>query len=130
MGIAISVICKRCGSRYSASFGGGFVFHLLRCDACGREKSIAFHELGDLHLRYLKGLDGPYCVATSEHDRLVRENYPGEPLGEDEYFRAVEEFAGGCGCGGRFRMNAKPRCPECGSAEFDEDPEGPVCCYD
>ena len=35
-----------------------------------------------------------------------------------------------CECGGRFMVEAPPRCPECRSAEFDRDPEGESMIYD
>lgn len=106
------------------------MFHLLHCDTCGKDKSISFQELGDIHLRYLKGLKGPYCVATGDQDKYVRENYPGEPLHEEEYHKAIDSIAGVCGCGGHFRMDAKPKCPNCRSEDLDEDKNGMICCYD
>ena len=130
MGVEMAVKCTKCGHGYSASFGGGFVFHLLHCDSCGKDKSILFEELGEAHMRYLKGLKGPYCVATGEHDRFVQENYPGDPLSEEDYHKVIDGIAGECGCGGHFRMDAKPRCPKCGSADYEEDGEGCICCYD
>jgi hypothetical protein len=129
MGVELTVKCNKCGHRFSARLGGGFMFHLLHCDMCGKDRSISFRELGEAHLGYLKGLKGAYCVATGEHDRFVRVNYPGEPLPEDEYHRVIDDFAGKCRCGGHFRMDAKPRCPRCRSDEFVET-EGIVCHYD
>ncbi len=130
MGVEMAVRCRKCGCGFSARFGGGFIFHLLHCDTCGKDRSISFEEIGEAHLRYLKGLKGPYCVATSEHDRFVRENYPGEPLPEEDYHKVIDSIAGECGCGGHFRMDAKPRCPECRSEEFEEVEDGMICHYD
>ena len=130
MGVEMSMRCKKCGHSFSASFGGGFMFHLLHCDKCGKDKSISFQELGDVHLRYLKGLKGPYCVATGEHDKYVRENYPGEPLPEEDYHKVIDSLVGECRCGGHFRMDAKPRCPKCRAEDLDENKNGMICCYD
>jgi len=130
MGREYGVICRKCGQKFSVSEGGGFVFHLLHCDRCGRERSISFEDIGEPHLRYLKGLPGPYAIATSDHDENVRENYPGEPISEEEYHAAVEKLAGKCRCGGEFRFGAPPRCPECGSADLEEDTDGEEVCYD
>lgn len=120
MGQEKNATCRECGHRFTIKDGGGFHFHLLRCEECGSTKDIGFDELGEIHLRYLKGLEAPYCIATSEHDEYVRENYDGEPLEEEEYESKVEEIAGKCKCGGQFRFDAKPRCPKCKSVEIEE----------
>ena len=105
MGCKFDAICDSCGSEFSANFGGGFFFHLLHCEDCGVEMAIRFEELGDLHFRYLKGLNGHYCLASAEHDRIIREIFPGPPLTEQEYRRKVEDLAGYCACGGKFDGN-------------------------
>ncbi len=130
MGQQDQVICNNCGHHFDVSEGGGFFFHLLHCDQCGAEKGISFDEIGDPHLRYLKDLSGPYCVASSDQDKYIRENYPGESLSEKDYHRIVEELAGECDCGGSFKLNEKPRCPECNSTSYKEDPEGEIVYYD
>ena len=131
MGRQYDAKCKKCGKKFTVRDGGGFIFHLLHCDKCGREKSISFDEIGEPHLRYIKGLDIPYCIATSKHDEDIQKNYPGEPLSEEEYNKAVEKKAGKCDCGGRFRFDALPRCPKCGSLDLlcDENSPG-ICFYD
>ncbi len=129
MGIQLTVKCNKCGCKFGARLGGGFVFHLLHCDTCGGDKSITFEELGEVHLRYLKGLNGPYCVATGEHDRFVQENYPGDPLPEKDYHKVIDSVAGECKCGGHFRMDANPRCPQCNSDDFEKT-DDVFCCYD
>ena len=130
MGREFVATCRNCGGECTISDGGGFVFHLLHCDQCGGEKGMPFDEIGEPHLRYLKGLAGPYSMATAEHDRDVKENYPGEPLAEDEYHRIVEEMAGTCTCGGRFRFDAPPRCPNCHSDDLEYDEDRPSVMYD
>lgn len=130
MGQQYTAICNACGKRFTVSDGGGFTFHLLHCDACGCERAISFQEIGEPHLRYLKGLHVPYSVATAEHDRRVKEAYAGEPMGRDEYERAVEQLCGACECGGRFRFDAPARCPVCRSADWRRDLEGSFICYD
>ena len=71
--------------------------------------------MGDIHLGYVKGLDGPYAVVRAASDERIRQEYRGEPISEREYQVAVEGLVGGCDCGGSFRYDAPPRCPECGS---------------
>jgi len=88
------VKCNSCGKELEIRERGGFTFHLLHCDICGAEKMISFDELGDIHLRYIKGLDMPYSIATMEAEKDIKENYPSEPISEDEYLKLVEEYAG------------------------------------
>ena len=130
MGQESPATCGKCGNLFRVRQGGGFVFHLLHCDTCGEEKVVLFEELGEIHLRYLKGLPGPYSISTQEHDRHVRENYPGEPLLEEEYYREVEKLAGECPCGGHFTMKARPRCPKCHSSKWTQDKWGTFTDYD
>lgn len=120
MGHSFEATCLDCRERFQASEGGGFAFHLLRCDRCGQTKDIGFDEIGEPHLRYLKGLDGPYCVASSASDEAVRRDFPGEPMTEDKYHRAVETLVGSCECGGQFRFDAPIRCPRCRSTNIEQ----------
>lgn len=130
MGSKSGVICKDCSTKYNMFKGGGFRFHLLHCDICGKEKQVSFRELGDIHLRYIKGLNVPYCMATNESDKFIQENYPGDSIGEDEYHSLVEEFSGKCECGGNYSFDAPQRCPNCRSTESEFDPEGGFEMYD
>ena len=67
MGHIVEAKCLDCGEKFEIEHGGGFFFHLLRCDKCGKTESIGFDKLGELHLQYLKGLPGPY----SHFQRLI-----------------------------------------------------------
>jgi hypothetical protein len=120
MGHKTDAKCLDCGTAFNVHHGGGFYFHLVRCEQCGAIKSIGFEELGEIHLRYLKGLPGPYCGASAEHDAHVRKHVPVEPISEEEYDREVEAFAGACDCGARFTLTAPPRCPKCRSTRIEE----------
>ena len=120
MGHRVRAKCLECGKAFTVDHGGGFYFHFLRCEKCGKTKSISFDRLGELHLRYLKGLPGPYCVVTSEHDKFVREQMDVVPMAEDEYHRGVEKVAGKCKCQGQYVFDAPPRCPKCHSAHIEE----------
>jgi hypothetical protein len=120
MGCTLTAKCLDCGESFTVDDGGGFCFHLLRCDRCGVERSVGFEELGLTHIRYLKGLSGPYCIASMEHDEWVRKNAPVEPLSEGEYHKSIEEQAGSCRCGGRYALDAPPRCPKCRSARIKQ----------
>jgi len=130
MGTESGAICNKCSKKFTVEEGGGFVFHLLHCNKCGKSKSISFEEIGEPHLRYLKGLGGPYCMATRDFDKHIQENYPGTPLSRKEYHSIIEDMLGKCKCGGIFKFNAPPRCPKCKSKDFSNDPEGQVIMYD
>ncbi len=120
MGHTMNAKCHECGNTFTVDKGGGFFFHLLRCDKCGKTKPIGFDRLGELHLRYLKGLPGPYCVASRDHDKHVREHADVEPISEVEYHKGVEAIAGRCRCRGNYKLDAPPRCPKCRSAVIEE----------
>jgi len=128
MGHQTEAKCLDCGCTFTVDHGGGFFFHLLRCDRCGRTKAIGFADLGELHVRYVKGLSGPYCLASSEDDRKIQEQAPVEPISAEEYHRGVEAVVGECQCHGRYTFDAPVRCPECGSTRVEEG--GPTIMYD
>jgi hypothetical protein len=132
MGSASGFVCRRCGTSFSVGSGGGFFFDLLHCDTCGRGRSVSHQELGDIHLRFVKGLDRPYAVARMAMDRRIQAEYEGEPIGRDEYHALAEASLEPCHCGGRFRYDAEPRCPTCRSTSGDwvADGSGPHVLYD
>jgi hypothetical protein len=111
---------KTCGCKFEVSEGGGFLFHLLRCDACGESKSMSFEEIGEPHIRYVKGMKIPYSMATAQNDLRTQEKYPGKTLSARSYHIAVEKLAGSCQCGGFFKFNTKPRCPKCRSTKLSK----------
>ena len=125
MGQISGYICGQCGEHFRVRDGGGFFFDMLHCDACGAAKSISHQELGDIHLRFVKGLTTPYAMARAAMDRDIQANYPGEPISRDEYHALAEATLGPCDCGGRFRYDAPPRCPNCRSTAkaWVEDPQ-------
>ena len=132
MGSAVGYVCQACGTRFSVRNGGGFFFDLLHCDQCGATQSVSHQELGDIHLRFVKGLPGPYAVARASMDRQIQRDYPGEPLSRDEYHAAAEATLASCSCGGAFRYDAPARCPSCRSTseQWQPDPEAPHVHYD
>lgn len=129
MGYQFQAKCLDCGSTFTVRNGGGFFFHLLHCDRCGQAKGINFDELGELHVRYVKGLGMPYSSASKEHDWYIQEHSPVEPISGEEYYRRVEAVVGKCICGGNYTFDALPRCPQCHSTRFDDDGSSGIC-YD
>lgn len=121
MGGSSGYICRACGTHFTVRGGGGFTFDQLHCDACGMDRSVSHEELGDIHLRFVKGLPGPYAVSRWEADARIQRDYPGEPLTEEAYHAAAEASLEPCACGGRFRYNAPSRCPGCRSTKEQWD---------
>ena len=132
MGRATGHICRACKTRFRVKHGGGFFFDLLHCDRCGRAQSVGHEELGDIHLRFVKGLGRPYTVGRTAMDRRIQREYPGKPLSRDEYHAAAEATFDPCACGGRFLYGAPPRCPTCGSTSetWETDPAASMMFYD
>lgn len=120
MGSEVEAKCLDCGKIFTVKDGGGFFFHLVRCNKCGKTKSIGFDDLGELHLRYLKGLPAPYCIASSEHDRIIQKHATIEAISEEEYHRGIDAIAGKCRCGGKYTLDAPSRCPKCRSTHIEE----------
>ena len=115
MGSVIEYRCEACGTDISVSEGGGFFFDRLHCDRCGKSATISHQDLGDIHLRFVKGLKTPYALARAAMDRDIQANYPGEPISRAEYRALAEATLKPCECGGRFRYDAPSRCPGCRS---------------
>ncbi len=115
MGQMFEATCQSCRKEFVASEGGGFAFESLRCAACGEATAVSFERIGTPYLAYLKGLN---CVLP-EPNGADGQSYPGEPIGEAEYHRAVEAIAGACECGGRFTFDAPLRCPTCRSDQIE-----------
>jgi predicted Zn-ribbon and HTH transcriptional regulator len=42
MGQTSNARCLNCGHEFELNQGGGFTFHLLRCDSCGMTKAVGF----------------------------------------------------------------------------------------
>lgn len=124
MGQMINCTCLDCGDTFTISEGGGFFFHLVRCEKCGETRGISFDELGELHDRYIKGLGMPYSSASEQHDRVIQADPHILPITEAEYDRGVEEKAGTCTCGGKFKLNAPARCPKCHSVSLEKGESG------
>ena len=69
MGSQKAATCLDCGEQFTVNDGGGFTFHQIAMRLCGRSAFVGFDELGDLHVRYLKGSAMPYTVASAdEHE--------------------------------------------------------------
>jgi predicted Zn-ribbon and HTH transcriptional regulator len=120
MGCQFDAKCLDCGKTFTVDEGGGFQFHLVRCDKCGRSKTIGFEQLGDLHLQYLKGLPVPYSIMSTERDQFVRDHVTLEPISEEDYHKGIEALAGKCRCGGKYTLDAAHRCPKCRSTNIEE----------
>jgi hypothetical protein len=130
MGHSTAANCADCGAKFMVDEGGGASFHLLRCSECAQVVEVPFEKVGEARLRFIKGLEAPFSVATSDEYRWVREHYSGDPLCEREYRVEVERVAGACGCGGDYVFDALPRCPRCTSPQIRLDPDKLQVAYD
>lgn len=106
MGREFTAQCLQCGTEFTVRDGGGFCFHLLHCDKCGKDKSVGFEELGEIQQKFYHSLDQPQSDQT---------------MTRSQFNSAVSQKAGKCSCGGHFKMNAKPRCPSCHSTKLTDD---------
>ena len=109
--------CLDCDTVFTRTVGPTMTADNLTCDRCGRSQLVSHAAIGDVHLRYIKGLAGPWSVSRTEADAFVRAHYPGEPLERADYEVAAEDALEPCSCGGRFRYGAPARCPRCGATE-------------
>jgi hypothetical protein len=75
MGQSYEAICSKCGETFMIPEGGGFYFHRLHCNKCGTGKDIGFDDLGEIHLRYIKESPSPYCIASWESDKKIKETF-------------------------------------------------------
>lgn len=107
MGESYTVRCKDCNKTFEVSIGGGFFFHLLHCDRCGRERSISLIEA----------------------DKKIKKENKNLSIQDKKYDELIEEYAGTCKCGGSFKFEAPPRCPRCRSEEYEQI-GGTITLYD
>jgi hypothetical protein len=120
MGHTATAKCLECGEIFTVSHSGGFFFHLLRCDTCGEAKSIGLDGLGDLHPRHPKGLPASCSFSRMEHGEQVHKDASAEPISKDDFYHGIEAVAGNCRCGGKYTLDAPPRCPKCHSTRIEE----------
>jgi hypothetical protein len=101
--------CFDCDSVFYHESGGGFGFHSLDCDKCGKHKLLDFSKLRDIQRRHFHKHPAG-CGTTWLYVREVN-------LGnnQDTYYTEVERAAGNCECEGKYRFNAPTRCPKCKS---------------
>jgi hypothetical protein len=113
MGARFDATCRACGHVFAASEGGGRHFEALRCDACGGARTVRHEEVPDAlaELRRQLGLAG---AIDSDEEALAAFDRATEA-----FHVALEAYAGGCECGGRYRFGAPLRCPRCRSTEVE-----------
>jgi Zn finger protein HypA/HybF involved in hydrogenase expression len=119
MGSRDEARCLDCGHRFELESGGGFMFHLLTCDTCGKNKGMDIDGLGELRLRYLKGMSEDWRRSSYDFSKNKPDLSKIEPIASEEYYKGVEGLAGTCKCGGKFTFDASPRCPKCRSTRIN-----------
>jgi len=118
MGHVTEATCLDCGAQFTVSAGGGFRFHRLRCDTCGKTVSVGFEELGQLYRRHLESLPLPAGVDSEERNRYIEKSLAYAPKPDDHV--GIETILDPCSCGGRFAFDAPPHCPQCRSAHIEQ----------
>jgi len=129
MGHLFGVICKDCGEKYNVSEGSGLIFHILRCDACGKGKPIRVKKLEEICSILFEEINSSIFIPSLHHHIF---SIDANPFGSNDYFTycfKLEDFFGRCCCGGHFRFNVLKRCPNCRSAMYENDPDGPDIQY-
>ena len=116
MGRKVKAKCLDCGEAFEVKHGGGFNFFLVRCDTCGKTRSVSFNNLS-----YLEASGKSPGIASAERDGDERKQAPVEPVSEGERNRRIEAVVGRCRCRGKYASDAPPRCPTCRSTRLDED---------
>ena len=119
MGHTAETKCRDCCKDFTFDQGGGFFFQLLRCDQCGKTKSIGHDKLGDLRKQYHRGKLHSFLIPIEDQERY-KQKYGVLPISEKEYHQAVEAIAGPCECSGKYTFDAPPRCRDCRSTRIDE----------
>jgi Zn finger protein HypA/HybF involved in hydrogenase expression len=130
MGALYGAICKECGTKYKARLGPNMLGFVVHCDKCGKEISGGdSFSLNWLYERYTKWLQISELIAKGADEKAIesinndRYGHIGSPIDRNEYIKLIEEVLGRCKCGGNYTHDAPPRCPNCGSKEYDEDPD-------
>jgi len=82
---------------------------------CGKTKSIPFDDLGELDLRYLKSVEGPYSAQAETATRIPENISPVSRYLEQRITKAVEKVAGQLQVPWKFTFDAPPRCRKCHS---------------
>ncbi|WKY48353.1 hypothetical protein Q5O24_03225 [Eubacteriaceae bacterium ES3] len=106
MGKKFTARCNVCQTEFDVREGGGLNFYLLHCNSCGKEKELSTKEVEK---------------ALPDQNQTLSRN------------EKIEAIAGTCE-NGHYRLNAKARCPKCGSADYsivtDKDGKVRIAFYD
>lgn len=107
MGEFYDALCNDCGTKFEVCEGSGMNAMPLHCTQCGKEWTWNF---GDDPVPWVMDYGprpGDFIITNAEG--------PDPPP---------------CECGGTFRVDASPRCPNCRSTNFRRDPLGRMGLYD
>jgi len=130
MGISYGAICKECGTKYKARMGQNMLGFCVHCDKCGEEIIGADKfSLNNPYRKYIKWLEISELIAKGADEKVIesinndRYGYIGKSIDRNEYIRLIVKVLGKCKCGGNYTHDAPPRCPNCRSKEYEEDPD-------
>lgn len=118
MGITYKAECRDCNSRFYIDIGDSRVAYILHCDLCGETGFVLQNKIPEIENRYNNFLnemrakyDWGKIQISAEDKQALRDS-------EKLYYSEIENYAGQCKCGGYFKKNAKPRCPNCKSTKI------------
>ena len=93
--------CQEYGTRFHVVEGGSMSLVRLRCNTCGEDWTMSVDKLDKIR---------------------ARTNL--------EPWQFLEQIAGNCECGGHFRKDAKQRCPQCNSLNYEIAPDSNMILFD
>lgn len=120
MGITYKAECRDCNSRFYINIGETKVAYLLHCDKCGEDKVVPHSKIPEIEKRYYDFLNEMRAKYEDDKIQITAEDKQALRDSEKLYFSEIENYAGQCECGGYFKKNAKPRCPNCESRKIKE----------
>src|SRR6266480_2157703 len=115
MGYSGTFRCNDCQTEFPASEGGGFLFHLLRCEFCDKTQSVGVD-------------DWPSTISVRTDLAQLLKRYS-----TMEEIRRVRQTFVCPHCGGQLRDDLRPQCPHCRSRNTKLSPSHGdlwVCMYD
>ncbi len=68
MGCQKLVVCSNCKYPFTVNEGGGMFFHLLKCDKCGKDRTILFSTIENFHL-------DTDTISEKKYESLVEKKY-------------------------------------------------------
>ena len=105
-----NAICNECDHKFAIRIGPTDLAWFLHCEKCGAERSIQRDIAEEITESKLTDEDWESIL----NQELTQE----ERAAIEKSNAVIENKAGQRSCGGRYTLNAPPRCPRCGSVDY------------